>query len=130
MSTPQKILIIDDDKDMTEALKIILEDESYKVKVAFTGKQGLDAIREEKPDLIILDLLLPGEDGVSICRNLKNAPEYKDIPVLVLTALARKMEKKIFSPAVRENLGADEYLDKPVDPEKLIEKVRKLLKRS
>ena len=130
MSTPQKILIIDDDKDMTEALKIILEDESYKVKVAFTGKQGLDAIREEKPDLIILDLLLPGEDGVSICRNLKNAPEYKDIPVLVLTALARKMEKKIFSPAVRENLGADEYLDKPVDPEKLVEKVRKLLKRS
>ena len=62
MSTPQKILIIDDDKDMTEALKIILEDESYKVKVAFTGKQGLDAIREEKPDLIILDLLLPGEE--------------------------------------------------------------------
>ncbi|HHF98616.1 MAG TPA: response regulator transcription factor [Candidatus Aerophobetes bacterium] len=115
MSTPQKILIIDDDKDMTEALKIILEDESYKVKVAFTGKQGLDAIREEKPDLIILDLLLPGEDGVSICRNLKNTPEYKDIPVLVLTALARKMEKKIFSPAVRENLGADEYLDnKPI----------------
>jgi len=130
MSTPQKILIIDDDKDMTEALKIILEDESYKVKVAFTGKQGLDAIREEKPDLIILDLLLPGEDGVSICRNLKNTSEYKDIPVLVLTALARKMEKKIFSPAVRENLGADEYLDKPVDPEKLVEKVRKLLKRS
>jgi len=128
MSSGQKILVIDDDKDMVEALKIILEGESYKVKAAFDGKQGLEIIRKERPDLIILDLLLPGEDGVAISRSLKDSPEYQDIPILVLTALARKMEDKIFPRKGKKTLKADEYLDKPINPEKLLAKAKKLLK--
>jgi len=122
------ILIIEDDKDMVEALRIILEGVFYKVNVAFNGKQGLDAIQKEKPDLIILDLLLPGEDGVAICRSLKSNSEYKNIPILVLTALAKKVEGKIFPQTEGETIEANEYLDKPIDPGKLLDKVKKLLK--
>ncbi len=129
MSLEPKILIIDDDKDMVEALKIVLEGESYKVMAAFDGKQGLDAVRKERPDLIILDLLLPGEDGAAICRNLRSHSEYQDIPILVLTALAKKVEGKIFPVAEGEALKVDGYLDKPVSPQNLVNKVKKLLLR-
>lgn len=129
MSSKANILIIEDDKDMVEALRIILEGRAYKVKVALNGKQGFDAIHKERPDLIILDLLLPDEDGANICRNVKNNPEYRDIPVLVLTALAKKMENKIFSKSEGRALEAEEYLDKPIDPEKLLNKVRKLINK-
>ncbi|MBE0478259.1 response regulator [Candidatus Aerophobetes bacterium] len=128
MSSQPKILIIEDDKDMVEALKIILEGESYRIDVAFDGKQGLDAVKKEKPDLIILDLLLPGEDGAVISRKLKNSSNYSNIPVLVLSALAKKIEDKILSQAKEKMLEVDEYLDKPVSPQDLLEKVRKLLK--
>lgn len=128
MSLEPKILIIEDDKDMAEALKIILEGESYKVKVAFNGKQGFDIIQKERPKLIILDLLLPGEDGATLCHNLKNNSEYQNIPILVLTALARKMEDKIFPKMEGQTLEADEYLDKPINPENLLDKVERLLR--
>lgn len=126
-SPPSRILIIEDDKDMIEALRIILETGPYEVKVAFNGKQGLEAIQKEKPDLIVLDLLLPGEDGATICRSLKRTPQYENIPILVLTALAQKVENKIFPK--KEALHADEYLDKPVSPEDLIGKIERLLKK-
>ena len=129
MSIEPKILIIDDDKDMVEALKIVLEGESYKVTAAFDGKQGLDAVRKERPDLIILDLLLPGEDGAAICHNLRNNSEYQDIPILVLTALAKKVERKVFPKVKGETLKVDEYLEKPINPQNLVNKVKKLLLR-
>ena len=112
---------------MVEALKIILEGKSYRVEVAFDGKQGINAIKEEKPDLIILDLLLPGEDGATICHNLKSNPQHKDIPILVLTALAREMKGRIFPTVTKKYLEADEYLDKPINPQELVEKVGELL---
>ena len=121
------ILIIDDDRDMVEALKIILEEKSYRVDVAFDGRQGLEAIRRKKPDLIILDLLLPGEDGTAICTHLKHCPRYQDIPILVVTALAKRMEDKIFSRTQQKALEADGYLDKPINLQNLLEKVKKLL---
>jgi len=124
------ILIIDDDQDILEALRIILEGESYKVRVALDGQQGLKAIEEEKPDLIILDLLLPGKDGVSVCGSLKTRPEYRNIPVIVLTALTKKMGDKIFTQREEKVLReVDGYLDKPVNPQELLIKVRELLER-
>ena len=124
------ILIIDDDQDILEALRIILEGESYKVRVALDGQQGLKAIEEEKPDLIILDLLLPGKDGVSVCESLKTRPEYRNIPVIVLTALTKKMGDKIFTQREEKVLReVDGYLDKPVNPQELLIKVRELLER-
>lgn len=128
MSSQQnKILIIEDDKDMVEALKIILEGKFYQVEAAFNGKQGLEKIEEDQPDLVILDLLLPGENGAIICHTLKHSPKYQNIPILVLTALARKVEEKVFSHPEEELLAADEYLDKPIEPQDLIHKVEKLL---
>jgi len=129
MSSQAKILIIEDDRDMAEALRIILEGKSYNIKLAFDGKQGLNIIRKENPDLIILDLLLPGENGATICHTLKSSSKYQNIPILILTALTKKVESKIFPHQEEKSLEADEYLDKPVDPESLIEKVKKLLKR-
>jgi len=128
MSSKPKILIIDDDRDMVEALKIILEGESYIVRVAFNGEQGLDAVKKEKPDLIILDLLLPGKDGITVCRRLKTYPEYRDIPIIVVTALAKKVEDKILPEEEYGSLRVEGYLDKPVNPKNLINKVRQLLR--
>jgi len=116
-----KILIIDDDRDIVEALKIILEGESY-------GQEGLKAIQQEKPDLIILDLLLPGQNGATVYRSLKDHLDYGDIPVLVLTALAKKMGDKIFSQKEEDLLKeVDEYLDKPVNPQRLLDRIKQLL---
>jgi len=123
-----KILIIDDDRDIVEALKIILEGESYRVRVAFDGQEGLKAIQQEKPDLIILDLLLPGQNGATVYRSLKDHLDYGDIPVLVLTALAKKMGDKIFSQKEEDLLKeVDEYLDKPVNPQRLLDRIKQLL---
>jgi len=123
-----KILIIDDDRDIVEALKIILEGESYRVRVAFDGQEGLKAIQQEKPDLIILDLLLPGQNGATVYRSLKDHLDYRDIPVLVLTALAKKMGDKIFSQKEEDLLKeVDEYLDKPVNPQRLLDRIKQLL---
>ena len=120
---------MDDDRDMVEALKIILEGESYTVRVAFDGKQGLDAVKKEKPDLIILDLLLPGEDGITICHKLKKNPEYRNIPILVVTALAKNMEKRVLPEKEYNSLKVEGYFDKPVDLEQLLAKVRQILKK-
>jgi len=128
MLSKPKILIIDDDRDMVEALKIILEGKSYIVRVAFNGEQGINAVKKEKPNLIILDLLLPGKDGITVCRKLKTYPEYRDIPIIVVTALAKKMEDKIL-PEEGGSLRVEGHLDKPVNPKNLINKVRQLLKR-
>lgn len=129
MPSKSKILIIDDDRDMVEALKIILEKESYIVRVAFDGEQGLDTIRKEKPDLIILDLLLPGEDGITICQKLKTHSEYRDIPILVVTALAKKLENKILPEEESTFVKIEGHFDKPVNPQNLLNKVKQILRK-
>lgn len=122
-----KILVIDDDPDLVEALKIILETKSYGVVSAFDGEKGLEKVKEENPDLIILDLLLPKEDGAVLCRELKRNPRYTNIPILVLTAMAEKLDPKVFPEDEISSLPADDYVDKPVQPRDLLARVNKLL---
>jgi len=130
MKKKTKILIIEDDRDMTEALKITLESYSYRVILAFDGVQGLQMVRKENPDLIILDLLLPREDGVTLCCQLKQREEYAHIPILVLTAMVRKIEETIFSTSPCSSLPADDYVTKPIQPEELLERVKRLLDKT
>ena len=130
MSPGAKILVIDDDPDLVEALKIILETGSYRVVCAFDGREGLKKVKEENPDLIILDLLLPKEDGDVLCRQLKRNPRYTDIPILVLTAVAEEVNIKVFPKHKLSSLPADDYVHKPIQPQALLDRVKKLLARS
>ncbi len=130
MSPGTKILVIDDDPDLVDALKIILKTGSYRVVSAFDGKEGLKKVRQENPHLIILDLLLPKENGVILCRQLKGDPRYADIPILVLTALSEKVDTKLFPEHKISSLPADDYVDKPIQPQDLLDRVKKLLARS
>ena len=130
MSSEAKILVIDDDPDVVEALKIILKTGSYRVVSAFNGEEGLKKAKEENPNLIILDLLLPKGNGDVICRELKGNPRYADIPILVLTAVAEKVNTKLFPEHKISSLPADDYVDKPIQPQDLLDRVKKLLARS
>ena len=125
-----KILIIDDDPDFVEATRIVLESKSYQVITAADGKEGLKKIKQERPDLIILDVMMTKEDeGFNVCRMLKNDSENQKIPILMLTALREKTGFN-FKPEAGDKdwLPVEDYLEKPIDPDKLLARVEKLLK--
>ncbi|MFH1653544.1 MAG: response regulator [Pseudomonadota bacterium] len=118
-----RILIIEDEKDLVELLEVRLNSLGYETIVAYDGKQGLEMARTEKPDLIILDIMMPKLYGYDVCRFLKSDDEYRHIPIIILTVKDQE-EDKIIGKAV----GADEYITKPFDPAFLISKVQEHLK--
>lgn len=118
---PTKVLIIDDDVDMVDLVKIVLQPDVYEVITAFTGQDGIDAVRRLNPDLVILDLLLPGIDGLTVCREVRR---FSNIPILVLSAVNRP---GIVAQAL--DVGADDYLHKPMKSSILIASVNKLARR-
>ena len=96
MPKQAKILVIDDDPDLVESVKTVLESKAYQVVVAYNGEEGLEKVVEEKPDLIILDVIMPGKDGFAVCKDLKENPHYyffSKIPVLLLTVFPGGMEQ-------------------------------------
>lgn len=119
----KRILLVDDEKDMVYAVKMQLEAEGYEVIVAYDGQEGLDKARKEKPDLIILDLMLPKIDGYKVCRMLKFDEKYKKIAIIMFTARIQKSDEK-----TGYEVGADAYMTKPFEPRKLIAKIKELLK--
>ncbi len=127
-----KILIIDDDPDITEAMRTILENRGYEVRSALDGAAGMDRLKEIKPDLIILDVMMrTSQEGFELSRELKHNAQYKDIPILMLTGVQRKTGLD-FRPVVGDEswLPGEEFLDKPVKPEVFLEKVEGLLDQS
>lgn len=118
-----KILIIDDESDLVEMVTLRLEANDYQVISAYDGQEGLDKARNEKPDLIILDLMLPKIDGYKVCRLLKFDEKYKKIPIILFTARAQESDIKL-----GEDVGADAYLIKPFEPDVLLTKIAQLLK--
>jgi CheY-like chemotaxis protein len=129
MTENPKILLIDDDVDFVEATKIVLESKPYEVIVAYDGDDGLQKAREENPDLIILDIIMPGKDGFSIAELLKKDSELSKIPVLVLTSYAEKGGESSIAASGGLTLETEDYIDKPVSPEELLKRVEKYLKR-
>ncbi len=126
-----KILIIDDDPDIVEAMKVVLESNKHKVAVANSGQEGLRKVKTEKPNLIILDVMMEtGDKGFDVCRKLKNDERHKDIPILMLTAIKEKAGLDFKKEAGDEVwLPVDDYCDKPLKPEELIAKVDTLLRK-
>lgn len=115
------ILIIDDDEEMTRLLKIELEQEEYEVFLAHDGSEGFRQIREKKPDVIILDIMMHGMDGYEMMKILKVDDVTRDIPVVVLSAKTREKDIEL-----GKELGAELYIVKPFDPIELIEGIHKV----
>ncbi|MCK5655472.1 MAG: response regulator [Candidatus Aureabacteria bacterium] len=121
----KKILFVDDEPQLVEMVKIRLEANNYEVILASDGEQALEKARGEKPDLIILDIMLPKMDGYKVCRMLKFDDKYSSIPVIMLTARSQESEK-----SMGEEVGADAYIIKPFEPQMLLGKIKELLKES
>jgi len=121
---PKKILVVDDEVDLVETVRFPLEMEGYDVLVSYNGEDALNQARKEKPDLIILDLMLPKLDGYKVCRLLKFDERYKHIPILMLTAKTQEKDK-----ILGKETGADEYITKPFEMDYLMEKVKAYLNK-
>lgn len=122
MSKSKKILIIDDEKDLTELLSFRLNQEGFECRTAFDGEDGLNKMKTERPDLVILDLLMPGADGYEVIRRLKGDPATSDMPIIVLTAAATSnLKENLF------RMGAADCVIKPYDPAELVGKIKKVL---
>jgi len=119
----KKILLVDDEKDLVDTVTFRLKASGYDVVTAYDGQEALTKTRTEKPDLIILDLMLPKMDGYKVCRMLKFDERYKKIPIIMFTARAQDSDKKM-----GEEVGADAYITKPFDPQTLLGKIKELLK--
>ncbi len=118
-----KILVVDDEFEIDRAIQLILgQQDGYEVLVASDGEEALDKARKEKPDLIVLDLMLPKINGYKVCRMLKFDQAYSKIPIIMLTAKARKSDLEL-----GYEVGADAYITKPFEPVKLLAKVEELL---
>ncbi len=135
MANP-KILIIDDDPDIVEAMRMPLEANTYEVISAKSGKEGLQKVKDEVPDLIILDVMMETEtEGFHVAYKLRSEEseseykEYKNIPILMLTAISSKTGMKFSLEKDEEFLQVDDFVEKPIQPKELLEKVSKLLKR-
>lgn len=123
-----KILIIDDDPDFVEATRVVLESGGYQVLAAYDGKEGLERVRRENPDLVILDIIMPEEDGFKVCEELKSDPKLTQIPVIVLTSLSERWSEVTLSVTQGLKLEAEDYIDKPVEPEELLQRVKARLR--
>ena len=120
----ETILIVEDEKDIVKMLDYNLKKEGYKILVAHDGEDALDAANVKYPDLILLDLMLPGVDGLEVCKQLKLERKTAAIPVIMLTAKTQESDK-----VVGLELGADDYVTKPFSPRELILRVKAILKR-
>lgn len=118
------ILVVDDEEPIQELLKFNLEKEGYTVLVAYDGPSALKIVEEKIPDLVILDVMLPGMDGMEVCNQLRQSSKFRDIPVIMLTAKAEEIDK-----VLGLELGADDYLTKPFSPRELLARIRARLRR-
>lgn len=121
----QKVLLVDDEADILELLRYNLEREGLKVLTAQNGRDALRTAKAEKPDLIVLDIMMPGMDGVEVCNQLRAMPEFKNTLIVFLTARSED-----YSQIAGYEADADDYIVKPVRPKVFVSKVKALLKRS
>ena len=125
----RKILVIDDDPDIRDALIIILESQGYQVLTASYGVEGLDKLKIERVDLIVLDLIMPGMGGFEVYKKLKGAKhqEWNDIPIFILTSLREETSKARFEEETGMEMVVDAYIEKPISPSIILEKAGALL---
>ncbi|HOU09653.1 MAG TPA: response regulator transcription factor [Clostridiales bacterium] len=118
----EKILVVDDDTNICELLRLYLEKEQYKVSIAYDGNAAVKAFRENEPDIMLLDIMLPGLDGWQVCREIR---KFSDKPIIMLTAKAETFDK-----VLGLELGADDYVVKPFDTKEVVARVKAVLRRT
>ncbi|MBN2842262.1 MAG: response regulator transcription factor [Sedimentisphaerales bacterium] len=121
----ENILIVDDEEDVLELLEYNLKKEGYRTEKAVSGEEALQKVRITNPDLIVLDLMLPGIDGLSVCKSLKNDSKTQNIPIIMLTAKGEEADI-----VVGLELGADDYMTKPFSPKVLLARLKRLLQKN
>lgn len=119
-----KVLVIDDEENIIEFLRLGLRYENFQVESASDGEQGVTAAQRINPDLVILDVMMPGIDGLEVCRRLRDNPTTRDVPILMLTA-----KDEVKDRIIGLKTGADDYLTKPFDFDELLERIRAILRR-
>lgn len=117
-----KILVVEDDPGALRLISYTLQAEGYEVITATNGLQGLRKAQNDKPDLVVLDVMLPGIDGFEICHRLRAVPGTARLPIMMLSAKAREIDK-----TTGLNVGADDYLTKPADPSDIVSHIKALL---
>jgi two-component system, OmpR family, alkaline phosphatase synthesis response regulator PhoP len=122
---PLKILVCDDERHIVRLIQVNLERQGYTVITAFDGKEGLEKVRSEKPDLCVLDVMMPYMDGFEVLKNIRRDPETENLPVIMLTAKAQ--DKDVFE---GYHYGADMYLTKPFNPMELVTFVKRIAQGS
>jgi two-component system, OmpR family, alkaline phosphatase synthesis response regulator PhoP len=128
MVEKKKILLIDDDPDFVEAVKVIVENGGYDVSVAYDGEEGLEAVDTVKPDLIVLDVMMPVMNGHEACAKLKANPATAKIPVILLTAVADRVTTSTYTHRDMLESDAEDYMPKPVEPQELLKLIKNWLK--
>ncbi|MCG0274708.1 MAG: response regulator transcription factor [Thermosediminibacteraceae bacterium] len=121
----EKILVVDDEPNIVELVKFNLENAGFKVITASDGQKAMELVQRENPDLIILDIMLPGIDGMEVCRSLRLKKATKDIPIILLTAKTGEIDK-----VLGLEMGADDYITKPFSPRELVARVKAVLRRT
>ena len=128
MTEKKKILLIDDDPDFVEAVRVIIASGGYDVRVAYDGAEGLEAVAAEKPDLIVLDVMMPVMNGHEACAKLKANPATAKIPIILLTAVADRVTTSTYTHRDMLESEAEDYMPKPVEPAELLKLVGQWLK--
>ena len=129
MEKGAKILLVDDDIDFVAATKVILESKPYEVIVALNGDEALQKAKEENPDLVLLDIIMPVRDGFNAAEQFKKDPQLSKIPVIILTSYAERRSETGIPVSAGYGLETEDYLEKPVSPEQLLNTVKKYLEK-
>ncbi len=124
MSDDKLILVVDDDPDLVESVSMRLENDGFRVVKAYDGVEAWDRIKEEKPQMLILDVMMPRKNGYELCDEIKKDDQYKDITVLLLTAVADAVPSTTYTHMDGKTTLADDFIPKPIDMDKLMEIVR------
>ena len=126
---PGRILVVDDDPDFLEATRAVLEGHTYQVTTVLSGQEGLEKARSQPPDLILLDIIMPGMDGFEVCRRFKDDTNLSHIPVMMVTSFSERYMDTNLALSQGLTLQADDFIDKPIIPAELLLRVEKLLRK-
>jgi len=123
----KRILVVDDEPDFAAIVQGNLEKEGFEVDVAYNGVEGIEKVKANPPDAIVLDVMMPEKDGYEVCAELKNDPKYEDIAILMLTAVASHVSSTRYSHFDGMSMEADDYLPKPASAEDITDSIKSLL---
>lgn len=127
MNAKKRILVVDDEPDFASIVQGNLEKEGFEVEIAYDGVEGLEKVKSNAPDAIILDVMMPEKDGYKMCKELKRDPQYQHIPVILLTAVASHISTTRYSHADGMSTEADDFIEKPASSERILKSLKRVL---